>query len=64
MIEYQGFAIKPAKAIPTSYEVYVPGRGGKLAKSLEGLFTSIGAAKGQIDRYLQVGDHAKAVNKS
>jgi hypothetical protein len=64
MIEYQGFAIKPAKIVSTSYEVYVPGRGGKLPKALEGLFTSVGVAKTSIDKYLQVGTHAKAINKS
>lgn len=50
--EYKGYQIKPSKENPSSYIVVTEGRGGKIPKVLDGLFTSMGIAKDRIDSYL------------
>ncbi len=62
-MEYEGYKIKPAKAMPSLYEILFDGKG-KVAKALEGLYTSKGAAILAIDKYLKLGSHAKAATES
>lgn len=49
---YKGYLIKPNKQMPSSYCVATAGQGGKIPAVLEGLFTSVGIAKIEIDAYL------------
>lgn len=51
-IEYKGYLIKPYKTSPASYCVATAGQGGKIPAVLEGLFTSVGLIKENIDGYL------------
>ncbi len=51
MIEYKGYQIKPHKETPTCYVVVTAGKGGKIPKVLEGVFTSPTYAKETIDAY-------------
>lgn len=62
--EYMGYHIRPNRELPTNYEIYFPGKGGKLPNILTGLFTSVGLAKSNIDKYLRIGSHAQAIVKS
>lgn len=52
MLEYKGYQIKPHAEVPTSYIVVTSGRGGKIPKVLEGVFTTPVFAKESIDSYL------------
>lgn len=49
---YRGFDIKAAPNAPTLLKVSVEGQGGRIPAILEGLHTSYGAVKSQIDHYL------------
>jgi hypothetical protein len=49
--KYKGYDIKPHKEFPTSYIIVTEGKGGKIPRVMEGLFTSTGIAKQQIDKY-------------
>jgi hypothetical protein len=62
---YQGYQIKPHKLYPTSWIVVTDGKGGKIPDVLSSMFTSVGIAKGEIDRYLtKKSKNAEAVNQS
>jgi hypothetical protein len=50
---YKGFIIKPASNSPSLLSVATEGRGGKIPKLLEGLFTSHNTVKHTIDLYLE-----------
>lgn len=49
---YRGYLIKPHKEFPTSVVIATEGKGGKIPDILQGLFTSLGTAKVEIDKYL------------
>ena len=49
---YEGYEIKPAREVPTSYIVVTAGRGGKIPNILGGLYTTPEYAKADIDKYL------------
>jgi hypothetical protein len=61
--KYKGYDIKPHKEFPTSYIVVTEGKGGKIPKVLDGLFTSTGLAKDRIDKYLEVKQSAETISK-
>lgn len=52
--EHKGYQIKPHKEVPSNYIVVTDGKGGKIPRILEGLFTSVGVARSRIDDYLTV----------
>jgi len=52
--EHKGYQIKPHKEVPSNYIVVTDGKGGKIPRILEGLFTSVGVARNRIDDYLTV----------
>lgn len=49
---YEGYEIKPAKDMPTSYIVVTAGKGGKIPNVLNGMYTTPNYAKEAIDKYL------------
>lgn len=49
---YEGYEIKPAREIPTSYIVVTAGKGGKIPNILSGMYTTPTYAKEAIDKYL------------
>jgi len=51
--EYRGYEIRPHMNNPRSLIIVSPGRGGKIPKILEGLFTDRFVAKQAIDCYLE-----------
>jgi hypothetical protein len=51
--KYKGYDIKPHKEFPTSYIIVTEGKGGKIPRVMEGLFTSTAVAKQQIDKYAE-----------
>jgi len=53
MISYNGFAIKPHRQYPNSYEITKEGNGGSIPEVFDTLFTSIGIAKSFIDSYVE-----------
>lgn len=52
MQTYKGYMLKSDKYSPSLIRVSTEGIGGKIPNSLDGLFTSTGVAKQQIDAYL------------
>lgn len=63
--QYRGYDIKAHKEHSKHYIVVTSGKGGKIPDVLTGLFTSVGVAKGVIDKYLdnkKVKDNAEAVD--
>lgn len=50
--EYRGYIVRPHLNNPRSLIIVSPGRGGKLPKVLEGLFTDRNTAYQAIDIYL------------
>ena len=60
---YNGYQIKPHKLYPTSWIVVTDGKGGKIPDVLTSLFTSVGIAKNEIDKYLsRKNKHAEAID--
>lgn len=53
MVEYKDYQIKPHKEFPGQVIIVTAGRGGKIPDVMNGMFTSIGTAKGVIDTYLE-----------
>ena len=51
--KHRGYLISPAKASPSLVTIATEGRGGKIPNSLTGMYTSVGLAKLDIDRYLE-----------
>ena len=49
---YRGYLIKPHKEFPTSLTIATEGKGGKIPDIFQGLFTSLGTCKVEIDKYL------------
>jgi hypothetical protein len=53
---HSGYQIKPHKEVPTCYIIVVDGKGGKIPKTLEGLYTSPTLAMQHIDKYVDSKD--------
>jgi len=53
MKTYNGYIIKPAPVTPQHVVIVTEGKGGKIPKVLEGIFTSYTVAMTQIDEYLK-----------
>lgn len=51
--EYKGYLISPAKGNPHSITIATAGKGGKIPRVMEGLFTSRTVAHQVIDNYLE-----------
>jgi hypothetical protein len=51
--EYKGYVIRPHLNNPRTLIIIVPGRGGKIPKVLEGLFTDRATAMKAVDVYLE-----------
>ena len=51
-MNYKGYLITATKGLGSAYEIATEGRGGKIPKIMEGLFTSRGTAMQVIDFYL------------
>lgn len=54
MISHKGYYIKNHKSFPGSFLIVTEGQGGRIPDIMRGLFTSVGAAKGVIDSYLDI----------
>lgn len=52
--EYKGYLISPAKGNPHSLVIATSGKGGKIPKVMEGLFTSRTICHQVIDNYLEL----------
>lgn len=50
---YKGYVIRPHLNNPKSFIIIVPGRGGKIPKLFEGMFTSRGEAQKVINIYAE-----------
>jgi hypothetical protein len=53
IVSYNGYDIKPAREIPTSYIIVTSGKGGKIPNILSGLYTTPTYAKEAVDKYLE-----------
>lgn len=53
-MEYKGYEVRPHLNNPRALIIVSPGRGGKIPKVLEGVFTDRGAAYRAIDAYLNI----------
>lgn len=53
IIIHKGYQVKPSKDNPHSWIVVTDGKGGKIPKCLEGMFTSPTLAIKNIDTYLE-----------
>lgn len=67
-MNYKGYLITATKGLGSAYEIATEGRGGKIPKMMEGLFTSRGSAMQVVDFYLAskekaVTDNAKEISK-
>lgn len=53
-VEYRGYYITPFAAVPSCYVISTEGRGGKIPRIMEGVFTSRSVANSVIDLYLEI----------
>lgn len=65
---YKGYIISPTSSGAKCYSIATEGRGGKIPKIMEGLFTSRGSAMQVVDYYLAskekaVTENAKEISK-
>lgn len=64
MISYRGYYIKPEPKLPNTFTIVTEGRGGKIPNVLGGLFTSVGIARTNIDKYLNSKPVAREKNNA
>lgn len=64
MISYKGYLIKPHSKFQASHVIVTEGRGGKIPKMLEGMFTSVGVARSLIDKYTSIKPVTKEKNNA